>query len=310
MKNAKIGKLIKMIACQCTLGECALWHAEQQAIYWIDIEEAHIYRYYVISEKFEKFSLPQRIGSFAFTPQDNQIIAAFAQGIAHYDLTTDKLQWISQPELTISGNRFNDGKADRQGRFWAGTMVENEDLEKEKDESDTSPEKKANLYCVNHQHNSVKKLTNIIISNGLCWNKAGNILFHADSSSHRIFRYDYCKINGDLANKRIFAKTNDTTFPDGSTVDAQDHLWNAQWGSSNIVRYDTFGQVDLSLSLPVSQPSSIAIGGPNLDWLIITTAKHDLSEQALTEQPLAGNLFIYQLIGISGLIEPKCTICN
>jgi sugar lactone lactonase YvrE len=305
MKTAKIGKLIKTIPCQCTLGEGVLWHADQQAIYWLDIEEAIIYRYYVVDETLEEFSLPQRIGSFAFTPHKDQIITAFAQGIAHYNLVSKELQWISQPELTIPGNRFNDGKADRQGRFWAGTMVENEVIE-----NDNTSVQQAHLYCIDHQHNCINKIDNITISNGLCWNKAGNKLFHADSPSHSIFQYHYCPETGDITNKRLFATTNESTFPDGSTVDAQDHLWNAQWGSGNVIRYDTFGQIDLCLSLPVSQPSCIAIGGPNLDWLIITTAKQGLSKRTLAKEPLAGNVFIYQLIDISGLIEPECTICS
>ncbi|MFT6248229.1 MAG: sugar lactone lactonase YvrE [Cognaticolwellia sp.] len=298
MSTAVIVNLLKIIPCQCQLGEGVLWHVEQQAIYWLDIEAGYIYRYFVVNEVMEKFTLPQRIGSFAFTPIDDQIIAAFEQGIARYNLKTSSLEWISQPELHIRGNRFNDGRADKQGRFWAGTMVENASFS----------EQQANLYCIDHQLNCHKKIDHLLISNSLCWNKAGDILFHTDSPSHKIFQYDFSEKTGDITNKRLFTTTSDSTFPDGSTIDAQDYLWNAQWGGSKVVRYDRNGNIDLSIFLPVSQPSSIAIGGPNLDWLIITTAKQSLPEQKLLAEPLAGNVFIYQLTGVTGLIEPKCTI--
>lgn len=290
--------LLKVIPCQCQLGEGVLWNVEQQAIYWLDIETSHLYRYFVASKIMEKFTLPHRIGSFAFTPIDNQIIAAFAGGIARYNLKTSNLEWIDQPERHIAGNRFNDGRADKQGRFWAGTMVENAALS----------EQQASLYCVDHQLNCHKKINNLAISNGLCWNKTGDILYHADSPTHKIFQYDFCKNTAAITNKRLFASTNASTFPDGSTVDAQDYLWNAQWGNSKVVRYDCNGKIDLSISLPVSQPSNVAIGGVNLDWLIVTSAKQGLSEYTLAEEPLSGNLFIYQLTGVTGLIEPKCTI--
>ena len=291
-------KLLKVIPCQCQLGEGVLWHQEQQAIYWIDIEKSELFRYFVASEIMEKFTLPQRIGSFVFTPIDDQIIAAFEQGIARYNLKSSELEWISQPEQHISGNRFNDGKADRQGRFWAGTMVEKA----------TTSAQKASLYCVDHQLNCHKKIENFSISNGLCWNKAGDILYHADSPSRKIFQYDFCIKTAVISNKRIFATTYNSTFPDGSTVDAQDYLWNAQWGGSKVVRYDSNGNIDFSISLPVSQPSCVAIGGPNLDWLIITSAKQGLPEHKLLLEPLAGNVFIYQLTGVTALIEPKSTI--
>ena len=111
-----------------------------------------------------------------------------------------------------------------------------------------------------------------------------------------------------ISNKKLFATTNSSTFPDGSIVDAQDYLWNAQWGSNNVVRYKRNGEIDFSIILPVSQPSCVAIGGPNLDWLIVTTAKQGLSSSAFSKEPLSGNLFIYQLTDCSGLIEPYCTI--
>ena len=298
MKSKISAELLDVIPCQCILGEGVLWHIEQQAIYWLDIESSYLYRYYVASKETEKFSLPQRTGSFAFTAVDDQIIAAFEQGIARYNLKTASIEWLSQPELHIKGNRFNDGKADRQGRFWAGTMVE----------KPSTSDQQAHLYCLGHQLSCLSKIDQLAISNGLCWNKSGSILYHADSPTQKIFQYDYCPKTAAITNKRLFSATSHDAYPDGSTVDNQDFLWNAQWGSSKVVRYNSDGEIDFVITLPVSQPSCVAIGGPNLDWLIVTTAQQDLSSEALSAQPLAGNVFIYQLTGVTGIAEPKCSI--
>lgn len=315
--TARIGNLIKIIESQNILGENVLWHSQQQAIYWLDIEAALLQRYSVKDMKIESFSLPQRMGSFAFysPPIDledthtlenksDKIIAAFEQGIAFYNLKSSKISWLCQPEMHIKGNRFNDGRADRQGRFWAGTMVENEN----------EVEQKASLYRVSqqtdHKINCEKILTGLSISNGLCWSPDSKVLYHADSPQQQIDQYDYCPKTGNISNKKLFAKTSEQGFPDGSTVDEQGFIWSAQWGSSQVVRYDPQGKINLVLTLPVSQPTCIALGGPNLDWLIITTAKHTLSKKALIEQPLSGNVFIYQLHNIKGIAEAECTLAR
>jgi len=298
IKKTISAKLIKIIPSQCQLGEGVLWHVEQQAIYWLDIEKCDLYRFFIVNKIIEKFALPQRMGSFAFTKNDHQIIAAFEEGIARYDLKTAQVTWINKPEFHVLGNRFNDGKTDRQGRFWAGTMVENAEISTQL----------ANLYCIDHQLDCHKKISNLQISNGLCWNETGDTLYHSDSATHKIFQYDFCKNTAEISNKRLFVSTNTSAFPDGSTIDAQGYLWNAQWGSSKIVRYDRNGEIDFSITLPVSQPSCIALGGPNLDWLIITSAQQGLSSHELATSPLSGDVFIYQLQGATGLIESKCTI--
>lgn len=95
-------------------------------------------------------------------------------------------------------------------------------------------------------------------------------------------------------------------FPDGSEVDAVGYIWNAQWGGGQVVRYRPNGQVYLTLTLPVTNPTSIAIGGPNMDWL--TIAKHSLSAEQLSNESQAGDVFIYQLVGINGLQRPLAEI--
>jgi len=298
--SSPMAKLIEIIPCQCQLGEGVLWHAQQQAIYWLDIESELLFKYSLATKNLEQFSLPYRLASFAFTATDNEIIAAFAQGIARYNIKTSTLTWLSQPELSITGNRLNDGKTDRQGRFWVGSIVEQAQ----------SATQQAYLYCVDEHGQCQQKMSQLSISNGLCWNKDGTVLYHTDSPSHAIYQYDYCQESTNITNKRLFATTADNAFPDGATVDGQDYLWSAQWGSSKVVRYDHLGNIDAVLTLPISNPSCVAIGGKNLDLLIVTTAKQGLTPLALKAEPLAGNLFIYQLTGVTGLLEQNCRLYN
>lgn len=302
MNNAAVGALLTSIPSQNILGENVLWHHTEQAIYWIDIEAALLQRYLVASAEFSTFALPQRIGSFAFLQQgpqqDFQLIAAFAEGFALYNPQTQALKWLSQPETHLAGHRFNDGRVNRQGEFWAGTMVENAAI------SDTP----AALYRLEPTGQAQQVFGSLCISNGLCWSLDGRTLYHADSPKHQINQYPYDPATNRVGEPSLFAQTSDNAHPDGSTIDAAGYLWNAHWGAGKVLRYRPDGSIDLELTLPVSQPSSVAIGGPNLDLLLVTSSRLGLSEAQLAQQPLAGNLFIYQLHGVQGVLENHCNL--
>jgi len=303
----KVGKLLFSINSQCILAECALWNEPEQVIYWVDIIGAKIQRYSPKTHCVETFNMPYRIGCFSFTPIENEIIAAFDIGIARYNLITEQLEWLAQPEKDIKTNRFNDGRTDRQGRFWAGTMNETEDDEEHGNSSLKAPIL-GKLYCLDKTKQCDAKLSNVSISNGLCWSQDGKTLYHADSSKRTIHAYDFDTQTTQLSNRRVFATTQGHRFPDGAIVDAQDYLWNAQWGASQVVRYNPKGEIDLVVDMPVSQPSSVALGGPRMDWLIVTTAKHSLAPERLMIEPQSGNIFVYQLHGIEGVVEPVCLV--
>lgn len=302
MNTAAVGALLTSIASQNILGENVLWHDAEQAIYWIDIEAALLQRYSLATADYRVFALPQRIGSFAFLQpwpqQDFQLIAAFAEGFALYNPQTKALKWLSQPEAHLAGHRFNDGRVNRKGEFWAGTMVENAAIS----------DRQAALYRLDDTGQAQQVFGSLCISNGLCWSLDGRTLYHADSPKHQIKQYPYDAATGTVGDARLFAETPHNAHPDGSTIDAAGYLWNAHWGAGKVVRYRPDGSIDLELTLPVSQPSSVAIGGPNLDLMLVTSSRLGLSDAQLAEQPLAGNLFIYQLHGVQGVLENYCQL--
>jgi sugar lactone lactonase YvrE len=295
-----IGELIQVIPSQNQLGENALWHPQHRAIYWIDIMAGDIHKYSIDNQTHQQYHLPYRIGSFAFLTDQNeyQVIVAFEQGFALYHLENHAMTWLSQPEITQLGNRFNDGRTDRYGNFWAGTMVETRH----------TPDQQGSLYRVDHQGQHHKIFSDIMISNGLCWSPDGSIMYHADSERHCIYRYNYCQQSHELSQKQIFATTENHVFPDGSTVDSEGFMWNAQWGDHSVVRYNPEGEIVEKLIIPAVQPSSVAIGGPNLDWLIVTTSRIELSPQELLDYPLSGNVFIYQLHNVTGIVDTPCSV--
>lgn len=301
MPGSLHAQLITVVPCHNTLGENALWHAQDNKVYWIDIEQAQLLSYCPTQAVLQRYPLPERIGSFAFlAPTPNcpyLIIAAFASGIALYHPETHAIKWLFKPS-NMTGLRFNDGRADRQGRFWAGTMVEDS----------KQAHKAGELYQLNEQLQAISRLQEITISNGLCWSPDGKIMYHADSAKHCITQYAFDVVSGALSQGQVFAVTPENAFPDGAIVDAQAYVWCAHWGAGEVVRYDVHGQAVFSLPLPVSQPSSVAIGGVENNLLFVTTSKVGLSAEQKQAEPEAGNLFIYQIQNLQGLPEPLVTL--
>ena len=277
-------ELIASVPCANTLGEGVQWNPQDGCAWWTDIHQAKLLRFHLASERLTEWQLPERLGCFAFARNDERLIAAFASGFAWFDPDSGELEWITKPEAALPGNRSNDGRCDRQGRFWMGSIVENAQL----------PQQAAGLYCLDQQLQVSQHLTGLRISNALCWSPDSKFLYHADSPSFTIRVYDYDEWSGQLRNGRVFAQTEPGVEPDGACVDAQGYVWNAQWGGSRVRRYAPDGRVHLDLPVPVSQPTCVAFGGADLNLLLVTSARVGLSEIQLAQQPQAGNLFIYQ----------------
>jgi L-arabinonolactonase len=272
--------LREIVPCQNILGEGVQWNERDQAVWWTDIHAQKLYRYHPSTRQLTHWGTPERISCFAFAHHDSRLLVAFASGIAWWDLATGNVEWIARPEMEILGNRLNDGRVDRQGRFWVGGLVE----------QSHSQGQSAALYSLDysldHQLHLKRHLTGLSISNALCWSLDSRWLYHTDSPTRQICQYAFDAESGALGDSRIFAEIPSGAEPDGACVDADGCVWNAQWGGARIVRYAQDGSVATVLELPVSQP--------NLDWLFITSARKGLNDEQLLQQPEAGNLLIYQ----------------
>lgn len=285
--------LIDTVPCQNTLGEGIQWNKEDGCFWWTDIHSAKLYRYHLTTKKVTHWGLPEKLACFAFAKNESRIMAAFASGFAWFDVETGGVEWVAQPE-SIAGNRSNDGRCDRQGRFWMGTVVDQRH----------SPDQQASLYCMQKNGEISKHLSGLSISNALCWSPDSRKMYHADSPTQTIRAYDFDAQTGHISNPQIFAKTEDGVEPDGACVDAEGFIWNAQWGASRVVRYAPDGSKNFVLSMPVSQATCVAFGGENLNVLAVTSARIGLDEAALQQQPDAGNVFIFET-DIRGLEESR-----
>ena len=267
-------------------GEGVQWNADDGCLWWTDITGCTLHRHDLGDGASSSFTTPERLGCFAFIEGDGRLLAAFASGFALFAPASGAVEWLDRLEPPGSGRRFNDGRVDRQGRFWAGTMVEDANL--------AAPDSAA-LYCLDPAGRPIERETGIGISNGLCWSPDGTRMYFADSPRHVIHAYDFDCATGMIGGRREFARTAVGIEPDGSTVDAEGHVWNAQWGGGQVVRYAPDGRIAEVVETPgASQPTCVAFAGNALDLLCVTTARLGLDRAALDAQPNAGHLFVYE----------------
>lgn len=274
------------------LGEGPVWVAREHALYWVDIKGGQIHSLSPATGARSSWSTPQQPGSLA-PAVDGGFIGAFRNGFAKISLGEAEivLEAIADPEEDRPGNRFNDGKVDGKGRFWAGTMDDHE-----KDPSGV-------LYRLDPDLSWRSLDDGYVVTNGPAFSPDGRTLYHTDTFAGLIHAFDLAD-NGSLGNKRPFVRIpTDRGYPDGMTVDADGCLWVAHWGGWGLSRFDPEGKLCGQIDLPVAQVTSCAFGGSDLTQLFITTAAIGLDAQARRRQPLAGGLFICEP-GVAGLPSP------
>ncbi len=290
-----MAELIAVLPVANQLGEGVLWNPADGAFWWTDILGKRLYRHELARGQTSWVETPHRLCAFAFLERPGHILAAFDTGLAWFTPATGAVEWLHQPPELAPGRglRLNDGRVDRQGRFWVGSMCE---------DTGTAPFGSAALYRLDRDLRLSQVLTGIGISNGICWSVDGTRFHFADSPRQTIRRHDCDPATGDLGPAVPFAETSGEAFPDGAIIDSQDHMWSAQWGGGRVVRYDPQGVIRDEIVLPVSQPTCAAFGGEGLDILCVTSAWDGLSAQDRARQPEAGHTFLYR-VAVPGVRE-------
>jgi L-arabinonolactonase len=275
-----------------TLGEGATWCAKTGRFYWTDIEGARLWRYDPADGRSTFWRMPERLATFALCADPHYLLLGLASHLAFFDLATGETRHIVDVEPGLN-SRTNDGRCDRQGRFVFGT----------KDEA--SPvQPVGGFYRLNHDLSLERlPLPASAISNSIAFSPDGAIMYYCDSPTREIRACDYAT-NGSIARDRVFTRlTDDSGEPDGSTVDRDGGLWNAQWGGRRVVRYGPDGVETQRVDVPTAQPSCVAFGGAQLGTLYITSARIGLDSAMLAEDSRAGGVFI-ATPGSRGLPEP------
>jgi L-arabinonolactonase len=268
------------------LGEGVLWCEVSQSVFWTDIHAATLWNHHPASGVIRSWNMPERLATFAFTVDADRLLLGLASRLAFFNLKDGGLEAIADVEEHLPTTRLNDGKCDRQGRFVFGTLNE---------AADRAPI--AGFYRLNHDL-SVQRLNlpGIAISNSICFSPDGGTLYFCDTLVNRIMCVAYDSASGDVGEPRLFADlATQPGSPDGSCVDADGFVWNAQWGGARVVRFAPDGSIDHIIELPVGQPSCVAFGGTQLDTLYITSAHEGMNPAQREIDPQAGGLFAVRL---------------
>ena len=271
------------------LGESPIWNIAEQALYWVDIRAPAIRCLDTLSGRIQSWEMPDLIGSIAFA-DDGRLIAALPDKLVLFHPKGGRIDTLARLQSQRPGHRFNDGRCDPAGRLWAGTM---HNLTR-------APE--GTLFCYDPAHGLKAVMEGIAIPNSLAWSPDGRTMYFADSLRHTIYAFAFTPKTGEVGVRRVFAKTTPPAFPDGSAMDCEGFLWNAEFLGSRIVRYAPDGRVDQVIACPVDRPTCCAFGGPDLRTLFITSTCQNMTAAERTAQPLAGALFAID-VDVQGLAE-------
>lgn len=279
-----------VISHHCILGEGPVWDAKRKLIYWIDIIRGEVHQLSSGNAVHRVIPVHQMVGAVALCKNGN-LIAALQHGFAFIEPVSGNIQMIADPEQHLPDNRFNDGKCDPAGRFWAGTLSFPEN----------SPA--GSLYMVSKDLSITKKINGVTVSNGMAWSLDHKILYYIDTPTFQLAAYDFDKSTGNITNRRIAIEfLREDGYPDGMTIDSEGMLWVAHWGGWQLTRWNPqSGKKILGIQMPVAKVTSCTFGGEKLNDLYITSASKDLSAQELQRQPLAGSLFVIHDCGVTGV---------
>ena len=278
------------------VGECPVWSVVEQALYWVDIDGRLLHRWDWATQQQRSWPTPERIGCFALTAQ-GVVVAAMESGIfaltlgAAPQLTAQRLVSITHP---VPDMRFNDGRCDRQGRFWVSTMC-----------MDRNPPKTVGaVYCFDGQTLSAPQVERLITPNGMAFSLDGCTMFLSDSdpSVQTIWNFDFDATAGALSNRRVFVDMRALPGrPDGAAVDSEDHYWICGNDAGLVHRFSPAGVLVQSFAVPAPKPAMCAFGGPNLDVLFVTSIMPASSDPAFVQD--SGAVFALQ-VGVCGVAEP------
>ncbi len=271
-------------------GECPIWNEPEGKLYFTDVFGQKIHSLDLSTSALRSWELPARVNGFGFCERGG-LIAANWDGIAFLDLETASFDpiWTLPPEK--QGRFFvNDARCDRQGRFWAGTVVTAFDAPG------------AALHRVDAQRQVTSQVDGLVASNGLAFSPDSRMMFYADTRFDLIWAFDYDADDGVATNRRTLASIR---RPDGAAVDVDGCYWIASEIDGQILRFAPDGRLDRVIYMPVKHTTMCSFGGPGYDTLFVTSSTRHLTPDELHQQPSAGAVFAITGLGTTGLPEPR-----
>lgn len=278
------------------IGEGAVWDVRTDRLWWVDIPGGLIHRFDPHSGQNESWDFGEPVGCLALREQGG-LIAAAKSGFWTFDPETGAREAISDPESHLPGNRFNDGTTDRQGRLWAGTMI---------DGGGTVP--KGRFYRLDPDMSVTPGRDGFYTTNGQAFSPDGTTMYFSDSypEVQTIWRCDYDTDTGTQGAPEVFFDMRAVAGrPDGGTVDSDGCYWIAGVSGWQIYRITPNGKLDRTIDMPVEKPSKPMFGGRDLDVLYVTSIGDAPTPGTEDKQPDAGNLFAITGLGVTGVPEVR-----
>ena len=283
---ARRGEPVCVWEAGAALGEGTCWSVREQALWWVDILGRRLHRYRPADGAMRSWSFDEEISAVAERTDAPGLAMTLRRGLALFDPDTGApARYVQTPEQEPPGNRFNDGKCDRAGRFWGGSM----------DFACKLPT--GALYRFGPGAECLRHELGFAVTNGPTWSRDDRTMYVNDTTKGVVHAFDFDPISSTLSNQREWLRlAAGDGFPDGMTTDAAGRLWLAHWGGSCVSCHDPQSGAELGrLALPASQITNCCFGGPELRTLYVTSARVDLSPEQLQREPLAGGLFAVEL---------------
>lgn len=285
----KLNEVELVIDSKSELGEGAIWNHKTGELIWINIKGKILNFYNPHTGNNKEMFTGQMIGTVVPT-ETGGVMVALQNGIYLFNAKTGSKKLLVNPEEHLPNNRFNDGKCDPAGRFWAGTM------------STTGEEKTGSLYRFDTDTTIHKMIENVSISNGIVWSLDRTKMYYIDTPTQKVMGYDYNDKTGEISNPKIAVKIpTEMGYPDGMTIDAKGNVWVALWGGFAVTCWNPeTGELINTINVPAKNVTSCAFGGADLKTLYITTAREGNTKEELEKYPLSGGVFKIQP-GVAGV---------
>jgi sugar lactone lactonase YvrE len=278
------------------IGECPLWQPDQAALYWVDIAGKAVHRLHPASGMHRSWQMPSEPAAIAHCASGG-LMVALRSGFSHLDTNSGSIRPIASATYDTATTRFNDGRCDAAGRFWAGTMYEPRD------------KKNAAMYCLERGNVRTAWHGGITVSNGLAFSPDNRIMYHADTTAHAIYRRDFDLATGHAGQPSIFKQFSSNRTegyggrPDGAAVDSEGAYWCAMFDGGRLLRLAPDGMILSEITLPLRCPTMLAFGGDDLRTLYVTSASNNRSQEELEQFPLSGCILCLR-VDVAGRIEP------
>lgn len=265
-------------------GESPVWCERTARLYWVDVQQPALHRLDPTTGLDESWTMPAWIGCLALGDgvAEGSVLVGLRSGAYRFDLADGSLSLVAPGPYDSRRFFLNDGKCDRQGRFWVGPMRHSLLPLVGRAGANKGPLWRLEddrLVPVGHP---------AALSNGLAWSPDGRTMYHSHTETGEIFAWDYDRATGDRANRRLFAQVDGAPGPDGAEVDRDGFYWSAINGQGRVLRFDPDGRIERELRTPVKYPTMVTFGGPDLRTLFVTSGRWAIADKDAADHPLDG----------------------